>query len=176
MTVLAGWLRQLARRVRGWLTRPVPPTRPTAASSQPPQPPRRQCQEYSRYPWQHPNGLTRDQAAIAAVRDRLPQERLTDLAMREGLGRAMVSQASMTWRHAPDLADQVLGGTMPVGTSAAIARLRHDAPDLAAKAEARMTGDRWRDSRMLRAMQVKAKRRPCADRAYLYSSAPTPPV
>src|SRR6266566_3194273 len=79
-----------------------------------------------------PHGLTNAQAALAAV-ERRGQASLHATAVAEELSECWITNAALVLQHAPDLTDRVNSGELPLFTAAQIARLRRDAPDLAAR-------------------------------------------
>lgn len=60
--------------------------------------------------------------------------------------------------RAPHLADAVRAGALPLGHAAAIASIARRDPAAAQRAERSLTGERWRDSQMLRAALYRATR------------------
>ena len=132
-----------------------------------PRPTRRECTQYAR-PGPREDGLTHDQAALTAVQRRGLPCGIEDTALAEGLGIGRIGDACLVLKHFPDLAGAVAAGERSLFQAAYIARLRRDAPDLAARAETRMTGDRPKDTHMLTRLWVKAAARKAAngDRRY----------
>lgn len=138
-------------------------TRHAAGRETPPQPP--PCPKYLQRarPGPRADGLTPNQAAIAAVRRRGQPCSIERTALAEGLCTRRIVDAGLILKHAPDLADAVATGERPLFQTAYIARLRRDAPDLAAGAEARMTGDQSKDTRMLTRLWAKVAARKAAN-------------
>ena len=119
-------------------------------------------------------GLTHDQAAILALRDRAMARvqlaesgdqaddelrqaagrSFTSLAKVTGIGRQRFSHARLMMAHAPDLEAKVMSGELLLRHAAFIAWLRRDHPDLASLAEAMPYGpqdrraSRWRMARL----------------------------
>jgi hypothetical protein len=131
---LGGLARQLGTALLRVLSTPPEPWQPTQA------PPRR---EYTRYARSGPrvDGLTPDQAALAAVERRGLPCHILDTARAEGLSTGRIGDACLALKHARDLADEVTAGNLSLAHAAIVARLRRDAPDLAAKVEPRLMID-----------------------------------
>jgi hypothetical protein len=81
----------------------------------------------------------------------------------EDLESAHPGQEGERGRQAPNLAEAVTAGRMRLWQAATVAILRRDAPDLAAKAEARLTGDYGNESQTLSKSWAKAAARKAAD-------------
>jgi hypothetical protein len=80
--------------------------------------------------------------------------------MAEGLSSNRISGACLVLKHAPDLADRVTAGELSLPHAAIVARLRRDAPDLAARIEPKLSGAAFaRDCLPLHRALAKARER-----------------
>ncbi len=95
------------------------------------------------------DGYAPAQLALTAVERRGLPCHIERTAEAEGLPMHWIQNACLVIKHAPDLAPAVRAGQMTLWQAARLARLRRDAPDLAARAQARLNGNRGRDSRIL---------------------------
>lgn len=77
-------------------------------------------------------------------------------ALTVGINNSQWVQARVIACHAPHLAAAVAARTMPLGQAAALARITRIDPAAGRRAERAMTGDRYRDSAMLRTAQYQA--------------------
>jgi len=123
------WLTRAVEALRWLLPAPAPYTRP-----------RRLYKHYAK-PELWADGVSADRAAIAAVQARGLPCHIPRTAEAAGLGSGRVAHASMVVKHAPDLIPHVEAGDVILTHAAIVARLRRDAPDLAAEAVAGLTAD-----------------------------------